>query len=325
MNEIEFVESFFSDSSLRTPGKFFRISKGGARYYIDSDFNPRVGITSFLSRILPTPYNLRAWRDEVGAQEAQRILYERAKYGTTLHHIIAEVLKAYKRDGVYKIPLTFKQIFAFGVETEMINELQGDLAAFADFCETYKPDPILIETPLGSTTTKLAATLDFFGTIEVPRKWFWGEVYKSGIKKGEPKETTKIQKVHAVIDFKSMRKKEDGAETKAIGKSNEFQLNYQLLFLLENYPEFEKEEILMFNAVPKNWRTSPSVQMTEVTPIPFEELKNLYSVSKYIDPYIVEKIEESKVPVFSEYNGDISEACKLVTFKEYIQLCKTGL
>jgi len=326
MNEqsIEFVESFFNDSAIKIPEKFYRVKKGGSRYYVDSEFNLKIGITSFLSKILPENYYLQLWKKEVGEKNAAQILKDRANYGTMFHILTANVLRSYITTKAYKIPLLLHQIdeelqsFGFEAKGYELTELQSDLASFAQFCEAYKPEPILLETPLASKDMPLAATLDFFGTIEIEVSGFFGEVYKSGVNKGEPKKSKQIERVHAVIDFKTMIKKESNYESnKAIGVSNKFQLNYQRLFLVDTYPEFADKNILMFNAIPKNWISNPSMQLTEINLIPDSALYGLYDASIYIDPYIVEKTADSNVVEFVNYNGNISESVKQITFKEY--------
>jgi len=325
MKEIELIKSFFNEFSLKTPKHFYWVYKGGSRYYVDKDANIRVGITSFLSRILPTHYALTKWRDDMGKDEAQRIFVERAKYGTIFHVLAANVLKNYKATGKYNVPILIYQIEQKVIELlpshdckPFIFELQKDMASLAKFCEQYKPDPILLETPLGSKDMALAATLDFFGTIQIPVKGDYGEVYKSGANKGLPKETTQMQRTLADIDFKTMIKKDtnEGAN-KPIGASAVWQLNYQKLFLTDNYPEYLGQEIKLYNAVPKNWKTNPEMQLTEAEQIPVQDLKGLYSASKFIDPYIIEKCGQSKIVEYLEYNGTIEESINVIDFQTY--------
>ena len=65
ITNIEFQQSFFSDKALKVPERFYWIYENGNRYYVDSDANIRIGITSFLSKILPENYFLKLWKKEV--------------------------------------------------------------------------------------------------------------------------------------------------------------------------------------------------------------------------------------------------------------------
>jgi len=82
-----------------------------------------------------------------------------------------------------------------------------------------------------------------------------GEVYKSGAKAGEPKESKQARKVTAMIDYKSGRK--------GFYVSHEIQLKiYQELFEAV-FPEDPIEKL--YNFSPKDWRTSPSYNLKDQT------------------------------------------------------------
>ncbi len=320
VTNIEFQEAFFSAKALKVPEKFYWIYENGSRYYVDSKGNIRIGITSFLSKILPENYFLKLWKKEVGEATAAEILKDRANYGTMFHILAASVLKHHKTTGEYVIPLLIHAIDAelklhgFDAKGHEIIELQKDLAAFASFCEIYKPEAILLEAPLGSKTMPLAATLDFFGWIDIDNYDFHGEETKQG----KPKKSHLISRELAIIDFKTMIKKESNEEmNKAISVSNKFQLNYQCLFLTDNYREYFGKGISLFNAVPKNWRTSPSMQLTKIENFLVAALEGLYDASKYIDPYVIEKVSEKKVVEFLAYNGNIADSVRTIDFKQY--------
>lgn len=330
MNEIEILQAYYSSETLIQPEKMYRFSKGGNRYYYNEQNSPKMGITSFLSNVVPMPKFLDKWRHEIGLEEANNILKSRADYGTLFHLFAAEILRYYTTSN--KVDFDFDNLFSLVSENSIgkqydyyqklciVDELKMDLVSFIDFMLKTNMKAMLIETPISSSTMDLAATLDFAGYLDVEVKGFFGEVYKSGERKGEPKESKKIERVLAIIDFKTQRKTDietdSEASAKQISLTNKLQLNYQNLFFQQKYQL--GGGIKMYNLIPSNWRTNPAMQLTEVEEISFNTLQDLYNVSKVLYPHIW-NVEEKTIPVISgRCTENINQVLKLQTIKSYL-------
>lgn len=325
---IEILTPFFQDSFLMSPEMMYRFSRGGKRYYYSaSDLRQRMGITSFLSAVVTIPWYLDSWRLELGRQEAERIMKERANYGTVFHSFCAEILRFYtvtnKIDFNFNalesdVKLKFKDLY----HSIDIEELKADLLSFIVMMTESNMKALLIENPLPSKTMMLAATLDIFCMMDIEIKGYWGETYKTGANAGQPKESKKKFRSLAIIDLKTARKKEIGADgeqaNKAISLTNKLQLNYQLYFLLENYPQFLDKEIRLFNAIPSNWVTTPKMQLSEIEPIPAETLVKLYEVALTLYPDLFNVGEKKITEINGIYIDSVDNVLNSRTINEYL-------
>lgn len=323
-NLIEILQNLYgAEDLLLTLQKLRRVTVSGKRYYFADDGKFKMGITSFLSSILPMPRELDLFRHREGLERANQIRDERAEYGSLFHGILAECL-AQKATGQY-LPFDLDKAVWAGLAKANLHkearaawiakELKEDILAFLVFDKTTDLRPLLLECSLPSIEMDLAATLDFFGLANIPTKGFFGEKYKTGDKKGQDKETTRLEQWKCLIDAKSLRKKEieaDGEQSdKQISWYNELQLNFQLFFLCEQFPHLKKDEIRLFNLIPRNWRTEPDMQLTEVRKISDECLRGLYYSWKEINPKQFD-IAERRVPIIGNiWNGDINETLQI--------------
>lgn len=305
MLQIENLHPFFQDDSLVILKKLNRLNRFGKRYYFDENLQFKIGITSFLSETMKTPYFLEQWK----ANNSPEIVKERAEHGTKFHIHAANILRQKKLNAL-----------SFDLSICESDEILKDIIAFINFVEKYNPDPILLESQVYSTEMDLAATLDFFGYVDMPVKGLWGEVYKSGEKKGEPKETSIIKRTLCIIDFKTAIKHEEIETDKPISMYNKLQLNFQLLMLLEMFPQFLNSNVKLFNVITKNWRTNPEMQIAKIELIPGEILKSYYNSCRYIYPELF-NIGEMKVIDFNsteKYSGEnFNSLYSVTTIKDY--------
>ena len=324
---IEILNNVYLKEGLRIPKPLNRISKSGVRYYFDNNCVPKMGITSFLSKVLPTNEFLIQWR--IDNADAEKIKTDRADYGTMFHAFAAEMLRLYTTTGkiFYDTDTLYGEASMYCKKIgktfywQDYYELRGDLLSLVAWIKQYDPECILIETSLQSTDMQLAATLDLVAKINIETKGFYGEVYKSGVNKGEPKESKQIERVLAVIDFKTMIKSDtdEPKSNKQISLSNIWQLNYQRKFLLQNYPEFEHEKIFMFNAIPSDWCTNPAIQLSEIQTIPDKQLYSLYELSPYLG-LDLSKAADKKIADYSgKFESEISDCMNIRTLKEIMQ------
>lgn len=239
-----------------------RINTKKGRYYIKVGV-PKMflSVTSVISATLPLDDALIKKMCEKGYDEWMKFLNERATYGTILHTLIAEFLISRKIDfDTYgdRVLEIFEQ---HKVEESKYfvwyEDIIQDMLAFAAFCEEYKIEPIAIELPMASDVYGFAGTLDLFCKITLKEKGFYGEVYKTGPRKGDPKESFQENTYKAIIDFKSGRHGHTEAHAN--------QLVLCQMLMDENYPGEMDDSVKLFNWSPKAWRSAPGFVLTDQT------------------------------------------------------------
>jgi len=312
---------YFDEDALRLPPvKLFRMDSYNKRIYYTSsegvhEFFP--GVTGFLSKVLPTAPELIAWKVQMG-EGADDYVKERATYGSLMHGQFAPLLinRKYDLDPIHEI------IHEYCKEDEMIvdeiawtRELKKDIIALANWINEFQVKPLLIEAPLCSRKYGVATLVDFFGKMILPEKGFWGEEYKSGSRKGQPKETMKDCEVYVFADFKS-RKKAYVTET------DELQLAFGAEMIKENFPEFKDKDIRLYSWHPKDWKTVPGSHFTQHTNKHSEREMELYSELYHLKNDVSRYTRMSFKGVV-EVGKDLSENYELKTLLEIIDLRKT--
>jgi len=231
----------------------YRIDSHGGRYYYKlNNGEPEFGesVTTILGRTMPKAPQLVEWIANMGYAESMQFMNERACYGTTMHVLAGEYLQGIPLDldGDH-IPLSLMsqaEIENVGYNHAWPDEMKRDLLAFAQWVKDYKVTPIVIEQVL--LFDRVGGALDLVCDLTLDVPGFYGEVWKSGPRKGEPKETKQEQRVRAIVDFKSGRK--------GFWESHEIQLYAYRDLWNSTFPEDPVQ--LLFNWSPKEWRTAPS-------------------------------------------------------------------
>lgn len=188
------------------------------------------------------------------------VVKERQNYGTILHLIYGHLLQGVTIEipkvktfivGLHKeLNMTKTELDLIASNNE--EEFQKDILAFLIWIKEYKIKPLAIELMLKSDKWQTATALDLICEATIPTKGFWGETYKSGARKGEPKETKK-DVVHIIlVDFKSGKK--------GFYDKNILQLLLSKEIFKENYPDIELGGL--YNFAPSDWKTSPSFKFT---------------------------------------------------------------
>ncbi|MDC7250823.1 MAG: hypothetical protein PQJ49_12975 [Sphaerochaetaceae bacterium] len=189
-------------------------------------------------------------------ENPNKVLKTRQDYGTLLHVLYGKILlgETTSFDELKDFIISFadevkmKKDYVKNLVTSHIDEFKKDMASFLTWLVEYKVEPLGIEVMLKSDELRVATALDLICYVTVEEKGFWGEVYKSGAKKGEPKETKQPVRKLAIVDFKSGKK--------GFYKKNVLQLLLSKRIFQENFPDLEVEAI--FNLAPNDWLTSPT-------------------------------------------------------------------
>jgi RNAse (barnase) inhibitor barstar len=298
---MEIAESVFVSNNLFTTERLFRDFHNGSRYYFNEKISPCIGITSLIAKTIVQPFFLNVWRESIGAEKANQIMNDRANYGTVYHHFSAKLLiqkhnnsnidfdfdKIIKEIKI-KFPFVFEELNQKD-KNNFLEELKSDLIAKLFFIIDYDLTPILIEAPLFYQKYQIACTVDFFGYATFEKKDFWGETYKSGENKGQPKKTTQKIKELCLIDDKTMQKKgienDNEASNKTIGLAQKLQLNLQKYILQKSFIDFENSNpITLYNVIPKEWRTNPTMQISETDIFNIEDIENYLSTCMFLYP-----------------------------------------
>lgn len=264
-------------SRLIQPRILYRADGNGQRYYhtIDGDdvrFYPSV--TSIIDATQPMPFYLKKWIADMGLRQAERYRDERAAYGTFMHMMIGELLMngTLDLDGMADRIADYCTDNGYDYDwTLWTAELKKDLVAFNHFATEYNIKPIAIEMMLASDTHGFAGAIDLVCMMTVQVKGFWGETYKTGDRKGQPKETKQAQDVVAIVDFKSGRH--------SFNDSNDLQANMYMMLWNENFPETPVERC--YNWSPKDW------QKVDEDSVPYHLKDQTSDLSKSEVPHMV--------------------------------------
>jgi len=254
---------FLSSDAPTTQQVLYRLDSGGQRFYFEMIEGEEISfyqsVTTMIGNNLKRSPYLDQWVADNGWEESKLIMNTKASYGTAMHILFSEYLMGAPidmSDGSDIIEGTLRdQAEKDGVDFDplWIDDMKHDLIAFAQFVYDYDVVPLMIEQIVASGF--LGGAIDLVCTMTIEEKGFWGEVYKSGAKAGEPKESKQSRKVTAMIDYKSGRK---GFYT-----SHEIQLKiYQELFEAI-FPEDPIEKL--YNFSPKDWRLRPSYNLKDQT------------------------------------------------------------
>lgn len=258
----EMQAMYFNKKALvEQPERVFRLHKGNDRIYytVDGRGEPSfyLSLTTLISRTMPTSPHLIKWIADKGYEESKEYAKERADYGSFMHAEFARLLidRKLDLDTVDERFRDFIEVNQLPIGTLVhADEIKKDILAFAQWISDYNVEPLAIEIIL-THSEGFGAMLDLVCMADIPVKGKWGEVYKSGAKKGQPKETTEIKRLRCCVDFKSGRK--------GFYESNSIQLRGQKELWEQAYPD--KPIDRLFNWSPKDWRSEPSYNFRDWT------------------------------------------------------------
>lgn len=249
---------WFNETALRLPSyKVGRVNFGQGRSYIrlNSDGEPvespvrlYTSLTTAINACAPMEQPLLEWYCTHGTKEAGRLLEIAQHYGTLMHLEIGKFLinQEYNFDAIEGVVEDYLSSESFyQPETkEWSEKLRKDLTAFIQFYLDYRIQPLGIEYVLLSERG-YGTLIDFVCnmTIQVPG-FSETEVYKSGPRKGQPKECKVDKEIRAIINFKSGRH--------GFYRTNGLQIEAERQLWEENFPDLPLDA--GFNWSPKEWR-----------------------------------------------------------------------
>ena len=264
---VEFVPTeWFDENAIKLPNyKVGRVNFGQGRSYIKIDqdgtlaqpFRLYTSLTTSIAQSMPTPKALEDWKFSLGKKEADRQMKVRAHFGTMMHIEIGKFIM----EGVYDLDKCDEVVENYTSDnnfwdndcTLWAHELKEDMLAFVQFYNDYEIVPLGLEYVLLSDSRGFGTPIDLVCYMTVTEKGYWGEVYKSGDRKGEPKETAKRIKKRAIINFKSGRK--------GFYETHGIQMECEKLLWDENFPESPID--IAMNWAPADWKTTPGYKTKE--------------------------------------------------------------
>ncbi len=301
------IEDVGSNYSLLDPPPYTlrRVNTAQGRFYLCED-RMFISVTSLIDMTTKQDEGLIRKMSDMGYDKWMQFLNERATYGTIMHILIAEFLEY----GSVDFDLLGNRVATLYNEHNVpknkwfvwYEDLCQDLLSFCTFCAEYNVQPIAIELPLVSKSHGFGGTLDLVCKMIVKEKGFFGEVYKTGEKKGQPKETSRELEIYGIVDFKSGR---NGFTDKHAD-----QLVLCELLLKENYDEFRNSTIpiRLFNWAPKAWRSEPTFSLkdqSQTTPLTviFAKLqiakhKVRNSIPTYLHPFGIVQLGQDPIENF---------------------------
>lgn len=265
---MELVQTqWFDPNAIRLPDyRVGRINYGYGRSYIritngelETPFRLYTSLTTAISTCSAMERPLLEWYCKLGLAEADRYSKMAAHYGTLMHLLIGEYLQTQTFDFEEcetKVQEYLSEKHYYERETnDWAEKLKYDLAAFIQFSVDYKIVPLGVEYILLSSARSYGTLIDLVCRMTVETKGFHGDVYLSGPRKGEPKETKQEREVTAIINFKSGRH--------AFYRSNGIQCICEKQLWEENFPDVPLDAA--FNWSPKEWNTTPSYNLKDWT------------------------------------------------------------
>jgi hypothetical protein len=263
----EVSTDWFSPVALRLPPyKVGRVSYGNGRSYIRIDnegnletpFRLYTSLTTAINTCAPTEQPLLEWYVKHGMSEAKRLLTLAQHYGTLMHQVFGTYLKENSFDlsnlaGTVE-SYTSQENYWQPECADWEDKLKCDLVAFVQFCQDYNVVPLGLEFVMLSERG-FGTPLDLICYMTIKETGFFGEVYKTGDRKGQPKETKREKQITAVMNFKSGRH--------GFYRSNGIQALAEKMLFEENFPDIKIDAA--YNWAPKEWTATPSYTLKDWT------------------------------------------------------------
>lgn len=262
-------------SLIENPLQMYRINSTSGRWYYDTatPYTLYPSVTTIISGAMPTPYALLTLRGDLGNIGYRQYMNIKATYGTMLHKAFAKYLingkysfadaeidwqhlQSVIADALPEVKAAVKKHTKFHI-------FKNYLASLAHFAKIHNVKPILIEgiVKYDDDEVRFAGAVDLICKMTVIEKGFFGETFKSGARKGEPKETQKIVEVTALIDVKS--------GTWGFAIEHEIQLHAYRHAAMQTYPGLKIDRV--YNLAPKDFVSKLSFSLKDQTESRFKD------------------------------------------------------
>jgi hypothetical protein len=337
--EIEEVKPYYVNPNFKfNLPQVYRMNQDGMRYYFTVKYEESEeaknlnllnedktvvsfypSVTTIIDKVVPKSFAWMKLISELGMKGFYQMMREKAKYGTLLHILIADYFKS--ADNIQDRYFDFNTIagrvalyieenrITFDTHDWIIN-IKKDLAGIIQFIKDYEIEPIAIELMglcepvFNNINCRFGGAIDLICEMTVKEKGFYGEVYKSGEKKGEPKETTQERRIRAIIDFKSGKS----------GFFDDYEIQLHLYKMMIENLNLGIERV--YNVAPSEWIKNPNASMKDQT-----DSKKAMNIPEYLTIFHREWISPKE---FLLINGTtkglepLSEICKFVPAEEYV-------
>lgn len=217
MDKVELIQPDFVSPELKETfdllPKFFRTNVAKMRHYLRITNNSVKwfpSVTTVISKAVPDGDGLNMLRTQKG-ENFHSWMNELAHQGTFIHKEIGDYLRTEKFSWEFfetrvKAYLEKHNVTHYDLES-WIYTLRPKIVALLRFIKEMKVTPLANEIVVSYEDREkglcYAGAIDLIGYVNVREKGYHGEVYKSGTKKGEPKETYQEARKLMIIDFKS--------------------------------------------------------------------------------------------------------------------------
>ncbi len=230
---------------------------GKGRMYYDESFKQFVSATTFGSMVQPKDKRFLEWYR--AHPNPELYVEQKAAYGTLFHIFCSLFLKTGELSDAFieqEIDNVCRQ-FGWNLQNAWY-EGNGDYCglrkaarSFAQFMVDYEVQPLATEIGL-SHPDGIATFIDLVCYMTIQEKGFFGEVYKSGEQKGNPKETKRAKKILGLINLKS---------GKNFYPEHIQQLMVEKMIWEHNYPDLKIDAV--YNLSPVDYDTVPTYKLKE--------------------------------------------------------------
>lgn len=298
--QVEKVVSFWDTELVRQPQTVYRapLVRGRSYYTLNEDNEPSfyVSATSITNQWGQKGEPFYRKMAEMGYDGFQKYSNERAEYGTLMHILFGKLIvegKVAREHIKESVAALCLKLGTPNYQEQWYNELCKDVQGFKQFMVDYKVVPLAVEMVLVSKKG-FATAIDLVCRMTIQEDGLdHANPYKSGERKGQPRECKVDKEIYALLNFKSGRK--------GFFAEHSVQLEFEKMLFEENFPNIKIERI--FNYAPTDWRgITPTYKLKDQSDsLDIEKAKHILALG-LID--LKNRLEESAVTVIPDVIGE---------------------
>lgn len=216
--DIELVNPEFSTIETQ---QMYRANIKGSRYYFnkyEDSIQLYPSVTHITDAMITDKYVLIELLDSLGKDKYYEMMRTKACYGTIMHRAVNEYLLS--GDNYNNREINSERINEIIIEEAdksrideyirryWLEDMKADVKCMIMFLAEHNVEPLAIEIMgcYNDEKYKFAGAIDLICKMDIEVKGFFGEVYKTGEKKGQPKESKRVDRIIAIVDYKSGKK-----------------------------------------------------------------------------------------------------------------------